>query len=52
MNDNNWYGKEIIIDEDVAYIGEGLNPKDDPYLQAWEHAIKKVYKKESEKECQ
>jgi len=42
-NDEDWFGKTIILNQDVIYIEEGENPKNNPYIQAWGKALKEVY---------
>jgi hypothetical protein len=37
------FGKTLILNKDGVYIGDGENPKDNPYFQAWEKALKEVY---------
>ena len=39
----NEFGREIIIDQDVVYVGEGENPKDNLAFQMWEKSFKEVY---------
>jgi hypothetical protein len=41
--DEKWFGKKLILDQDVIYIGDEENPKDNPYFQAWAKAFKEVY---------
>jgi hypothetical protein len=35
-NPKHFFGKKIILDSDVQYIGEGENPKDNIGFQVWE----------------
>lgn len=39
----NYFGSTLEITGDVEYIGEGENPKDNPYFQAWSRAFKEIY---------
>lgn len=48
MDDNDWFGKKITIDQEVKYVGEGEDPKDNPYMQAYAKALKEVYGKKEE----
>lgn len=48
MNNNEWFAKEVIISQDVKYVGEGEDPKDNPYMQAYAKALKDVYGKKEE----
>jgi|GEM_PF-4320173 hypothetical protein len=48
MNDNEWFGKEIIITGDVQYIGDGEDPKDNQYMQAYAKALKEIYAEKKE----
>ncbi len=45
-----WFGKEIVITQDVVYVGDGENPKDNPYMQAWAKALKEVYGKKDQED--
>ncbi len=46
---NKYFGKEIILDENVKYIGEGEDPAENPYMKAYVNALKEVYKGEKNK---
>lgn len=43
-SDKDYYGKTVILTEDVKYIGEGPDPKDDPYFMMVINAYCKVRK--------
>lgn len=48
MDKNEWFGKELIIDQDVMYFGHGPDPAKNPYMQAYARALKEVYGEKSE----
>lgn len=35
-----FFGKTLVITDEVEYIGEGEDPKDDPAFQIWEKALR------------
>ena len=34
------YGKKIVVTQEVSYVGEGENPKDNIYFKTWEKILK------------
>ena len=40
---NEYFGKQIILTEEVQYIGNGEDPKDNIGFQIWLNALKKVH---------
>ena len=43
MND---FGRELIINGEVKYIGEGEDPAENPYMKAYATALKEAYQPE------
>jgi hypothetical protein len=43
MDKNEWFGKEVIIDQDIIYTGPGPDPAKNPYMQAYARALKEAY---------
>jgi hypothetical protein len=48
MNENT-FGKIVIIDQDVKFIGKGEDPKDNMEFQAWEKAYKEAITEKTRK---
>lgn len=46
MTENDWFGKEVIINGNVKYIGEGEDPAENPYMKVYARALKEVYQPE------
>lgn len=48
MNKKIEFGREVIVSEDVKYIGEEEDPKDNLGFQIWEKYFKEVYTNKDE----
>ncbi len=37
------FGRQLILNGDVKYVGEGEDPAENPYMKAYARALKEVY---------
>ncbi len=44
-----FFGKQLIITENVKYIGDGEDPSENPYMKVYAKALKEVYQPERSK---
>jgi hypothetical protein len=41
-----FFGTHVVIKEDVKYVGDGEDPKNDPFFVIWQKALEAIHSKE------
>ncbi len=44
-----YFGRKLILNGNVKYIGEGEDPAENPYMKAYAKSLKEVYQPERSK---